>query len=395
MSKWKITVNQKRQKGQLDSAKDFLKGPEILAAFEVITPITQDQKIAMVHAPDLASESTRSIEIIWNKKSARLAILAVCSKDDVPNFKNSVKLCYPNCEFGPVEEEVTPHWFDVTKQYQVFDVSTTHGHSFVILNTTRMPTLMSKICAVAQQAENAWVQFVFQRRDFNSTLDSLSGKIQNLERYLNKPVVYYRESEGRQMRLTRDRDEKTGDFNSNVKGIKRHLTERMTGQQIMLSIRGIIEAQNEIDIDSAFSVIDAMPFETLSSSFDHLRKYRYDISKFYNELKPKKTWIKIGGEKQEISMLEALFEKRLLPDPKKFLKKFKDQYCNTKWYFGLVGTRAYHDRKPLPFLMTGSEVGVILHLPDPNIVQNIHSTRGRIMPRSYNEKIGFLFGKYV
>ncbi len=349
MGKWKITVPQKKQKGQLDKTRGFLKGPEDLAAFEIIIPITQDQKIAMTHAPDLASESTRSIEVTWNKKTARLGIIAVSRKDDVPNFKNSIKLCYPNCEFGQVEEEVTPHWFDVTKQYQVFDVSTTHGHSFVILNTSRMPTLMSKICAVVQQSENAWVQFVFQRRDFNSALDSLSGKIQNLERYLNKPVVYYRETEGKQMRLTRDREEKTGDFNSNVKGIKRHLTERMTGQQIMLSIRGIVEAQNEIDIDSAFSVIDAMPFETLSSSFDHLRKYKYNISKFYNSEKPKKTWIKIGGKKEEISKLEALFVRRFLPDPKKFLNDFRNHYCNTKWYFGFVGTRAYHNRKPLPF----------------------------------------------
>ncbi|MDE1866849.1 MAG: hypothetical protein KGI08_03950, partial [Thaumarchaeota archaeon] len=253
MAKWKITVPQKKQKGQLDKARDFLQGPENLAGFEIITPITQDQKIAITHAPDLASESTRSIEIIWNKKTAKLAILGVSEKNDVPNFKNSIKLCYPNCDFESVEEEITPNWFDIRKRYQVFDVSATHGHSFVILNTTRMSTLMSKICSVAQQAENAWIQFVFVRRDFNSTLDSLSGKVQNLERYLNKPVVYYRENEGRQMRLTRDRDEKTGDFNANVKGIKRHLTERMTGQQIMLSIRGIIEAQSEIDIDSAFS----------------------------------------------------------------------------------------------------------------------------------------------
>lgn len=395
MGKWKLITNQVRQQGHLDKVKEFLKGPDSLTSFEIITPITQDQKIAMVHAPDLASQSIRSIEVIWNKKAAKLLIIAVADKDDISNFKNSVKLCYPNCEFGPVQEEVTPHWFDVTKQYEVFDVSTTHGHSFVILNTTRMLTLMSKICAVVQQSENAWVQFVFQRTDFNSTLDKLSSRIQDLERYLNKPVVYYRESEGRQARLTRDRDEKIGDFNSNVKGIKRHLTERMTGQQIMLSIRGLVEGQNEIDIDPAFSVIDAMPFETLSSSFDHLRKYKYEISTFYNAQKPKKTWVKVGGKKTEISRLEALFKRRLLPEPKKFLNRFCDQYCGTKWYFGLVGTRAYYDRKPLPFLMTGSEVGVILHLPDPNIVQNIHSTRGQTMPRSYHEKTGFLFGKYV
>ncbi len=101
MAKWKITVQQKKQRGQLDKVRDFLKGSETLAGFGVITPITQDQKIVITHAPDLASETLRSMEIMWNKKSGRLTVMAVSGREDVPNFKNSIKLCYPNCDFGP------------------------------------------------------------------------------------------------------------------------------------------------------------------------------------------------------------------------------------------------------------------------------------------------------
>lgn len=222
---------------------------------------------------------------------------------------------------------------DNSENYQIFDVSTRHGHPFILFNTTKQMTLISKICSVIQQSDRAWIQFVFQNRDFNTTLNKLSTRIQNLERTVTKPITYYTEIDGQKTRLQRPHEELNSDFGSNVKGIKRHLTERMTGIQTMMSARGIVESSDGMDIDSTFSVIDAMPFENLSSSFDHLQKYTYLAKKLYDPKNPINvgTLTRLNNDKNlTIPKLETLFVRRLLPNPTKYLSKFLREYCTNK-----------------------------------------------------------------
>lgn len=398
MARWRLTTP--IQKGCLDEVNEFLPGLENLVGCEIIVPITQDLKIAINHISGWASNTLRVFEITWSKPENKLAIWAIASENDIENFKTSIKLSYPNCDFGSNTKNITPSWFDMnnSENYQIFDVSTRHGHPFILFNTTKQMTLISKICSVIQRSDRTWIQFVFQNRDFNTIFNKLSTRIQNLERTVTKPVIYYTEIGGQKTRLQRPHEELNSDFGSNVKGIKRHLTERMTGQHIMMSVRGIVESSDSIDIDSTFSVIDAMPFENLASSFDHLQKYTYSTKRFYDPKNPKnvRTLTRLNNDKNlTMPKLEALFVRRLLPNPTKFLSKFLGEYCSNKLWASFIGMKLYHKRRPLPFLILGHELAIILHLPDPNIIPGVHSTRGQIVPKSYHEKIGFLMGEYI
>lgn len=367
--------------------KYFLESPGRLASFEVIVPAAQDRKAVMANAQGLAGRTMRSLEVVWAGGRDKLGMVGVAEREDVAGFQAALKICYPNCEFGEIRDAAAPAWFDIRGNYHVFDASTTHGHPFAVMEGTALPSLMSKVCTAVQQAENAWVQFVFQLHDFNVSLDRLSEKMQKFERYLAEPVVRTREVGGRKVRVERPREERNGDFYSNARGIRRHLAERMAARQAMLSVRGL--AEGEVELDSALLAANAVPYETLTSSFDCLRKYSYEIASFYDGKKPSRTWVRIGGKKTQVSRLEAVFEGRLLPDPKKFMGEFCDRYCGRNW----LGR--YHDRKPLPFVITGNDIGALVHLPDPDAVPNLNGTRGRSLPRSYHEKTGFLIGRYV
>ncbi len=132
---------------------------------------------------------------------------------------------------------------------------------------------------------------------------------------------------------------------------------------------------------------------------EKLEKYSYDHRKFYNNTKPKKNFIRIGKEKTDKQRI-VLFTKRLLPKIR-CLRDAVSRYCTPHWasillsglsFFFDFNYYMYHTRKPLPFLVLGTdELHLFVHLPDGTI-PNVKITRGQSIPDVTTPKDLFSLG---
>ncbi|MDA7953006.1 MAG: type IV secretion system DNA-binding domain-containing protein [Nitrosopumilus sp.] len=377
---WKL-ANRKKQKGTLGDTDRFLPGPKNLAACSVRVPIQSDDKAAADAAGGLASAETRSFEIWWDSDEKQLRIVLVTSRDDLASLKQSFRNMYPNVVFDDLDH-TEPTWFSRDMECQVFDVSTYHGHFATVFDQTKACQLIRQIAGSIQLADKAWIQFVFANRPFSQILtrhihhmDRKYREISHDKHLSNADLILYPD------RKPHAHPELGHDFTNNYRGLQKHATLKMQSSQVMMGIRGIVQSDRDIDLN--FDEIEALPVETVHSGHEHLTKYRYPSKKFWDR-EPKKTKIKIKGEKGVIPRMD-IFQLRLLPEPGRLVNRAQDRYIN-KGIFG------YRDREPLPFLILNqTEMPLFVHLPDPT-TPNIETTRGVMMPSKASAKVGACLG---
>ncbi len=409
-SKWKIAVESK-QKGQLDSVNVFNTinsdkrrdskndNDELvsssLQAVEVIVPLKQDVKKAVFTAGNLISSNVRSFEMVWSKKQNRLSFWLVSHKDDIAHYVATFKSVYPNAEFDK-PASIIPDWFAPQKnQYKIFDASVRHGNFFAVMDYQRTPSLITQISNTIQMAQYGWIQFVFQRHDITNYINGFSDMLDSMKRKIsNTKHRNWLESFFSDYFKSHDHPEINGDFANYYKILKQHAGVKTINPQMIMSVRGIVQSDDELDF--GFDVIENISMENIRTTFEHCTKNSYDndYAKFYNSDPKKAQYIQIGRNKatkkkkqyQRIDM----FPLRLLPKPESFLQKAMAEYVRT----GPLLDR-YYTRKPLPFLLLNiSEMPLFVHLPDATTVRNLHITRGQTLPRTTSNRFGFRLGQF-
>jgi len=395
-SKWNLAVESK-QSGHLNKVnvftnstnqkKNHKKSSSLpLQAVEIIIPINQDIKKAVTTAGNLISSSVRSFELIWDKKQNRLSFWLVSNQNDIIHYMDTFKSVYPNAEFVKLDHAI-PKWFDPKTNYKIFDASVRHGNFFAVMDHQKIPVLITQISNTIQMAQHGWIQIVFQRHDitnyinnFGKILDFMKKKVTNtkyrseLESFFSDYVDLH------------NHPEFNGDFARNYKTLKQHAESKTINPQMVMSIRGLINSDDELDF--GFDVIENISMENIHAPFEHCTKNSYDdYTKFYNPNPKKAQYIRIGKRKTNYQRID-IFPLRLLPKPEGLIQKAIDNYAGTN----IIGR--YHTRKPLPFLLLNtSEMPLFIHLPDIT-VQHLHLTRGQILPRTSNDKLGFRLGLF-
>ncbi|MDH3779431.1 MAG: type IV secretion system DNA-binding domain-containing protein [Nitrosopumilus sp.] len=394
VSKWTLAVESK-QLGALDKITEFSSPNQKknqkesslpLRAVEIVIPIDQDIKKAVITAGSIISSSVRSFELIWDKKENRLSFWLVSNIHDITHYVDAFKSVYPNADFENLDYTI-PEWFDPRTNYKVFDASVRHGNFFAVMDHQKTPALITQISNTIQMAQYGWIQFIFQRHDitnyinsFSQILDSMKRKVSNTK-YRSEPESLF--SDYFQLH---NHPEFGGDFARNYKTLKHHAEFKTINPQMIMSIRGLINSDG--DLDFGFDVIENISLENIHAPFEHCTKNSYDnYRKFYNSDPKKAQYIKIGKRNTNCQRID-MFSLRLLPKPEGLIQKAFDNYAGTNM-FG-----RYHKRKPLPFLLLNtSEMPLFIHLPDVT-VKHLRLTRGQTLPRTSSDKIGFRLGLF-
>ena len=378
--RWRL-ANTKKQKGQLARAKRFLPAPERLAACSVIIPITMDKKEAVLAAGGLVSAGIRSFELWWDSAEKSMQFVLAGEAQDISSFKQAFLNMYPNAMLADLGH-TAPRWFDRESEYQVFDVGTYHGHYTAVFDKARAHQIITQIANTIQLSKYAWIQFAFRHYSFNKFLrrhvTRLDEKAREIRRgnYLSTSEILMHPD-----KKPHDHPEMGYDFTNNYAGLQKHATLKMQSAHLLMSIRGMIKSDSEINLH--FDEIEALPVENIHSGHEHLTKFRYGYGDFYAG-DSKKTLVSVEGQKERRHRID-MFESRLLPDPRPFLDSAFGRYFEK-------GLFSYRERESLPFLILNlSEIPLFVHLPNP-ITPNISTTRGVSLPARPSEKRGANIG---
>jgi len=380
MGKWKL-ANSKEPKGLLDESTKFLSPKNKLGACFVSIPTVMDIKVAVDNIGGIISADTRSLEIWWNSEKQILNIVLVATIRDLDKLKQAFYNMYQNIAYEDIDI-LSPDWFDGTKEYQIFDVGYKHGHFSTVFDQLKTHQLITQISNTIQLSKFAWIQLVFRNYSFVKELQSHSTNLKNHYSIITKDnyfstgdLLLSSKTEGR------EHPEKYDDFATNFKLLQNHTTAKTQSSHVLLSIRGVVESDVDLDLD--FSEIESLPFENIHSNIEHLTKHTYDYLKFFSEKKPQH--IKVDSKKTELQRID-IFADRLLPDPQEFLPKIISQYTKK----GLLGK--YKTRSSPPFLiLTPPELSLFAHLPDSK-TKNLIINRKQSMPQQQMNKVGYCLG---
>ena len=382
MGSWHL-ANPKPVPGLLDQSDKFLGSKTELQACRISIPTTMDIKTAINNVGGIISAEIRSLEIWWDSEKQELDIILVSSASDLEKLKQSFYNMYQNIDFD--ELEITePVWFDEQKEYQIFDVGYKHGHFFTMFDQAKAHQLITQIANTIQLSKFAWIQLVFKNYSFTRELQSQSVNMKNHYQLVSKndyfsttDMIFSNKTEGREY------PEKFGDFTSNFKILEKHNTLKTQSSHLILSIRGLIESDVDLDLD--FSEIESIPVENIRSNFEHLTKNVYEPNNFYSKEKPQ--YIKINGEKTKKQKIN-LFTDRLLVEPSPIVSKLVSNYTS-KSFLGRYKTR----NSPPFLLLTPAELSLFIHLPDSK-TKHLTITRKQSMPQQQMNKEGFCLGYY-
>ena len=394
---WSLSNTQKPN-GQLDSVRDFLgtTNRSEISCCQVIVPIAFDVKNAIQSASNIlgiASKNNpyhntiRSFEVWWDGTKKKLQIvLASHNPKDLESFKTAFLQMYPNAKYSNLKT-VVPEWYlpviSKERDYKIFDVSTYHGHYSTIFDKSNVHSIMTRIANTIQLAKFAWIQFVFAPYNFTPYLKSHHNQ-------LNRRIKFVTSKRFRnwidELKDTKpyENPENGMDFYNHYKVLQSDTSQKMQKPHTIMSIRGLLSSS-----DNNNENMELIAFDDIKSSYEHLTTYTYDISKFYNNTKPKLAGspITISGIKRPYER-QSMFELRLIPAAKKPFENAINNYFNTSKITG-----DYKTRKPLPFLvLNNDEVSLFVHLPDPVTTKNLQTSRNVSLPSRLISKEGFNLG---
>ena len=366
---WRL-ANRRQPDGALGNTR-FTGGIAEISAVTASVPTDTDPKRAFESAGGLPSHRTRALEVWWDGPRQTLDMILVSGSDDISEYKQNFLAMYPNSTFE--ESHVTaPQWYDPAMRCQAFDVGYRHGHISAVFDAQSGRDTMTRICGAVQLASHAWIQIVFKRHGFVGHLQDLASRMQRLHRSITEDRYYAASdllsSDGR------DHPERGKDFVTHYAMLESHIAQKMQGDHVMLSVRGILDSERDIRLD--FGSIRSVPMRSMS--FEHLVMNTYGRD-FLSGGR-----IRVSGKKT--AGRTAIFERRLLPEPDEISGPVS-RYASKSW----LGR--YHLRGSPPFiLMAAQETGLLLRLPDP-ATPNLPISRRQIIPQQQQPaKTGFCLG---
>ena len=388
---WSLS-NIQKPNGQLDSVRDFLgitDKPKI-SCCQVIVPITTDVKLAIQSASNILGlpsknpyhNTVRSFEVWWDGTKKQLKIvLASHSPQDLESFKIAFSQMYPNATYSDLKA-IAPEWYTVSKDYDIFDVSTHHGHYSTLFDKSNAHGTVTRIANTIQLADFAWIQFVFAPFNFTPYLKSHHNQLNRRIKFVTSKKFRHWIDEIKETKPY-ENPENGMDFYNTYKAMQSDTSQKMQKSHVIMSIRGLLSSPENDDNN-----LESIPFDDIKSNYEHLTSYTYDHFKFYNK-KPKTAGspITISGVKKNFER-QSMFELRLIPAAKKPLENAIGNYFNTS---RLTGN--YKIRKPLPFLvLNNDEMSLFVHLPDAVTTKNLQTSRNVSLPSKVTSKRGFNLG---
>ena len=388
-SYWSLS-NIQKPNGQLDSERDFLgiTDKSKISCCQVIVPISINIKLAIQSASNILGlpsknpyhNTVRSFEIWWDgtKKQLRL-VLVSHSPEDLESFKTAFSQMYPNATYSNLKT-IVPQWYNISKEYKIFDVSTRHGHYSALFDKSNAHSTITRVANTIQLADFAWIQFVFAPYNFTPYLKSHHNQLNHRIKFVTSKKFQNWIDELKDTKPY-ENPENGMDFYNNYKTMQSDTSQKMQKPHVIMSIRGLLSSSENNNLES-------IPFDDIKSDYEHLTSYPYDHLKFYNK-KPKRVGspITISGVKKYFER-QSLFELRLIPAAKKPLENAISNYFNTSKLTG-----DYKIRKPLPFLvLNNDEMSLFVHLPDAVTTKNLQTSRNVSLPSKLTSKSGFNLG---
>ncbi len=382
-NKWRLG-NSKKQNGQLNQTKEFLDAANKLRCSLITVPVSINEKTAIIASSGIVGTGIRSFELWWDGQKRELSLVLVAEKYDLDSFKQSFYNMYPNAGFTDIGV-ITPGWFDKNEDYQIFDIGTYHGHYAAVFDQARAHQIISQISNTIQISKFAWIQFTFKSHNFTKFfLKHVAQLNKKFAEISSKKYVSTKDLIVNPYKVPGDHPELRSDFYNNYNTLLKHSTAKMQGSHALMSIRGLIASDQELDLN--FDEIESMSIENIISNHERLTKYKYRHGDFFTSNPKKEKHIKIGKNKTKKQRID-IFPSRLLPDPVLCIYDALDVYFK-KGIFG------YHDRKPLPFLILNpSEIPLFIHLPTPT-TPNIKTTRSAMIPQQRSGKMGIQLGLF-
>jgi len=388
---WSLS-NIHKPNGQLDSVRDFLGTTDKskISCCQVTVPITSDVKLAIQSASNILGlpsknpyhNTIRSFEVWWDGTKKQLEIvLASHSPQDLESFKIAFSQMYPNVTYSNLKT-IAPEWYTVSKDYNMFDVSTHHGHYSALFDKSNAHGTITRIANTIQLADFAWIQFVFAPYNFTPYLKSHHNQLNHRIKFVTSKKFRDWVDEIKETKPY-ENPENGMDFYNNYKVMQSDTSQKMQKSHVIMSIRGLLSSPENDDNN-----LESIPFDDIKSNYEHLTSYTYDHFKFYNK-KPKTAGspITISGVKKNFER-QSMFELRLIPAAKKPLENAIGNYFNTS---RLTGN--YKIRKPLPFLvLNNDEMSLFVHLPDAVTTKNLQTSRNVSLPSKVTSKRGFNLG---
>lgn len=375
-------TNVQQPTGKLDGIKKFLPWTDDLSACAVTPPLNMDKDVAIDMAEGLSTKHVRSYEMWWDGAKKELQIVLVAETQDMSRFQLNFRGMYPNATFSNLER-IVPEWYDPAKtQYRIFDVGTRHGHYAAVYDTAKSHQLATHIANTMQLYRYVWIQFAFVGYDLTRPLDRHVRRLDARYRMINSGnYLSLSERLLYPSKKPHAHPELEGDYMNNYPGLQKHASMKRQGKHTLLSIRGL--AQTDSDINLPFDRIKTPPAGNAGVVHDYLTTLEYGYPRFWSSAR--KSRVKLPGRK-DASPRIRMFDLRLIPDPKRFLDDARSKYFNKNW----LGK--YRERRPLPFvILTGPEMPVFIHLPDPS-VPNMDTTRGATLPSRPSKKTGASIG---
>ncbi len=386
---WSLS-NIQKPSGHLDSVRDFLgiTDKSKISCCQVIVPISIDVKLAIQSASNILGlpsknpyhNTVRSFEIWWNGAKKQLKLVLVShSPEDLESFKTSFSQMYPNTTYSDLKT-ISPEWYNISKEYKIFDVSTRHGHYSTLFDRSNAHSTITRVANTIQLANFAWIQFVFAPYNFTPYLKSHHNQLNRRIKFVTSKKFRSWIDEIKDIKPY-ENPENGMDFYNNYKTMQSDTSQKMQKSHVIMSIRGLLSSSENSNLES-------IPFDDIKSNYEHLTSYTYNYSKFCNK-KPKRAGspITISGEKKHFER-QSLFELRLIPAAKKSLENAISGYFNASKLTG-----DYKIRKPLPFLvLNNDEMSLFVHLPDAVTTKNLQTSRNVSLPTKITSKKGFNLG---
>ena len=396
---WSVS-NIQKPNGQLDCARDFLgiTDRSEISCCQVIVPISINVKNAIQSASNILGitsknpyhNTIRSFEIWWDGTKKQLQVVLVShSPEDLESFKTAFSQMYPNATYSNLDT-ITPEWYFpvISKEdYKIFDVSTHHGHYSTIFDKSNAHGSITRIANTIQLAKYAWIQFVFAPYNFTPYLKSHHNQLNHRIKFVTSKKFRNWIDELKDTKPY-ENPENGMDFYNHYRTLQSDTSQKMQKSQVIMSIRGLLSSEST-ENNNRNNNLESIPFDDIKSNYEHLTAYTYDISKFYNNTKPKNggSPITISGVKRPFER-QSLFELRLIPAAKKPLENAISNYFNTSKITG-----DYKTRKPLPFLvLNNDEMSLFVHLPDAVTTKNLQTSRNVSLPSKITSKKGFNLG---
>jgi len=484
MGSWRL-ANRKPPDGALPDVDRFesIAAGGALRARRISVPTEIDVQRALENAGGLASDCTRSLEFWWDGPGHRLDIVLVAARDDMPAYEQDFTAAYVNAAFE--DSPTSPAWYDRTYYVEeaafvmegggarraavprgagpesdgadeagaggsgkkrrthaglrcmVFDLGYRHGHFMSAFDVNTKHDTVTQVSSVMQLAQYGWMQMVFRRNSFTRQLQDLSRNMRSMHKEFAETEHY---SSSDMMFSTdpkpREHPEKKADFATHHKELQSHLTQKSQDEQVMVSVRGLLETRHDVALD--WSGICSAP--SGGRSIEHLMMNEYGYAGFVGLQKgrgnggrkskgggggsawwrrgrsddspvhavptieppdggagpagvdaesaamaaaaavagrwrPRLTF-RIDGRKNKECTRLRIFEDRLLPDASE-IDRPASKYLSKSFLLGRYGTR----RSPPFVIMTLQELGLLLRLPDTSATPNLTITRQQVMPQ--------------